>query len=395
MPAERLFTRPFVAASLANLFQELAWSLFLHFPGFLHALGADEVQIGILVGLTAVASITIRPLIGTGMDRQGRRVVIIAGNVLHVVVLGLYLTISTLGPWVYVVRILHGLASAMLFTSLFTYAADWVPAARRTQGLAIFGISGLLPIGLGGLVGDVILDGGDFRDLFLAALTMAALALALSLPLRDAPTVGAARREASRGFRAALLQRDLLPMWALALVFSLALAAFFTFLKTFVLETGLGSVGLFFAVYTGTAIALRAFAGDVPDRVGQKRVLYPAFAALAAGFLVLAAANSAAHVAAAGLLSGIGHGYGFPIMFGMVVTRAREAERGSAMSIFTALFDVGALAGGPAFGLAIRLGGYPVMWVLAAALVLGGSLLFALWDRRRAPTPVAIEQPSP
>lgn len=391
MPNERLFTRPFVAASLANLFQELAWSLFLHFPGFLHALGADEVQIGILVGLTAVASITIRPLIGTGMDRRGRRVVIVAGNVLHVVVLSLYLTISTLGPWVYVVRILHGLASAMLFTSLFTYAADWVPAARRTQGLAIFGISGLLPIGLGGLLGDVILDGGGFRDLFLAALTMAALALALSLPLRDAPAVGVARREPSRGFRAALVQRDLLPMWALALVFSLALAAFFTFLKTFVLETGLGSVGLFFAVYTGTAIALRALAGDVPDRLGQKRVLYPAFAALAAGFLVLAAADSATDVAVAGLLSGIGHGYGFPIMFGMVITRAREAERGSAMSIFTALFDVGALVGGPAFGLAIRLGGYSVMWVLAAATVMGGSLLFAVWDRRGAPAPVAVD----
>lgn len=391
MPNERLFTRPFVAASLANLFQELAWSLFLHFPGFLHALGADEVQIGILVGLTAVASITIRPLIGTGMDRRGRRVVIVAGNVLHVVVLSLYLTISTLGPWVYVVRILHGLASAMLFTSLFTYAADWVPAARRTQGLAIFGISGLLPIGLGGLLGDLILDGGDFRDLFLAALTMAALALALSLPLRDAPAVGVARREPSRGFRAALVQRDLLPMWALALVFSLALAAFFTFLKTFVLETGLGSVGLFFAVYTGTAIALRALAGDVPDRLGQKRVLYPAFAALAAGFLVLAAADSATDVAVAGLLSGIGHGYGFPIMFGMVITRAREAERGSAMSIFTALFDVGALVGGPAFGLAIRLGGYSVMWVLAAATVMGGSLLFAVWDRRGAPAPVAVD----
>ena len=146
----RLFTRAFVSVFLANTFMELAWSLFLHFPGYLHDLGADEFQIGILVGVAALASIGIRPWIGRAMDLRGRRQVIIAGNILHVAVLALYLTVTALGPWVYIVRILHGLASAMLFTSLFTYAADVVPAARRTQGIAIFGISGLMPIGLGG-----------------------------------------------------------------------------------------------------------------------------------------------------------------------------------------------------------------------------------------------------
>lgn len=388
---ERIFTRAFVSVFAANTFMELAWSLFLHFPGYLQDLGADEIQIGILVGVTAIASIAIRPWIGTVMDLRGRRQVIIAGNVLHVLVLALYLTITALGPWVYIVRILHGLASAMLFTSLFTYAADVVPASRRTQGIAIFGISGLMPIGLGGLLGDFILSVGDFTTLFITAMGLASAALLLALPLRDVVTGHSG--EDRRGFWDSLGQRDLLPLWLAALVFSLALATFFTFLKTFVIETGIGSVGLFFAVYTGTAVGLRIIAADLPDRLGQKQVMLPAFGMMAAGFVVLSSATDAADIAIAGFLSGVGHGYVFPIMFGMVVTRARPSERGAASAIFTAVFDVGTLVGGPMFGLAIRLGDYRAMWLLAAGLVVVGAATFAWWDRRMV-NEVPIESPA-
>jgi predicted MFS family arabinose efflux permease len=375
---DRLFTRAFVSVFVANTFMELAWSLFLHFPGYLHDLGADEIQIGILVGMTAVASIVIRPWIGTAMDVRGRRRVILAGSFLHVAVLGLYLTVTALGPWVYIIRILHGLASATLFTSLFTYAADVVPASRRTQGIAIFGISGLLPIGLGGLLGDFILSVGDFTTLFTTAVGLAVASLLLVLPMQEIPSseAGGARR----GFWAALRQHDLMPLWLAALVFSLALATFFTFLKTFVIETGIGSVGLFFAVYTGTAIGLRLVAADLPDRLGQKRVMFPAFGMMVAGFIVLSTADGVGDMAVAGFLNGVGHGYVFPIMFGMVVTRARPSERGSASAIFTAVFDVGTLVGGPLFGLAIRLGDYQAMWLLAAGLVAVGAAVFARWD---------------
>ena len=65
-------------------------------------------------------------------------------------------TVEALGPWIYTVRVLHGFAEAMLFTALFTYAADHVPRSRRTQGLAFFGVSGILPMALGGIIGGAI-----------------------------------------------------------------------------------------------------------------------------------------------------------------------------------------------------------------------------------------------
>ena len=80
----------------------------------------------------------------------------------------------------------------------------------------------------------------------------------------------------------------------------------------------------------------------------------------------------------------------FLIMFGLVVTRARPSERGSASAIFTAVFDVGTLVGGPLFGLAIRLGDYRAMWLLAAGLVVVGATAFAWWDHQVEKEPMVV-----
>lgn len=374
-----LFTPRFVLAWFVSMFGGLAFFLFVHFPGYLEDLGAGEFEIGLIVGITAFAAIVVRPQIGKEMDRRGRRPVILAGGTLNVVVLFLYLSVTSLGPWIYFVRVLHGLAEAMLFASVFTYAADIVPPENRTQGLALFGISGMLPIALGGLVGDFVLERWDFQALFITSAALAVIALALSLPLAESISPAGSSVEIS--FIRSLWQRDLMPLWWMTVVFSLALSAYFTFLRTFVDETGIGSVGTFFAAYSAVAIFLRVTTGWLPDRVGPKKVLFPALLLFASGFMLLASVASDSTVILAGALCGAGHGYAFPILYALAFSRADRHNRGSASAIFTGLFDVGTLVGGPIFGALIATFSYGVMFGTAAAWVLLGGLLFAAWDR--------------
>lgn len=379
MTRPRLLSRPLVLSFLANLAQGLSFFLFVHFPRFLEDLGANSVEIGILFAVTAVASVAVRPAIGSALDRRGRRAVILAGAALNTVVLLMYFPVDALGPYVYAVRILHGFSIATLFTGLFTYAADVIPAERRVEGIALFGVSGLLPIALGGLIGDIVLSTGDFDDLFLTSLGFGLLALALVYPLRE--PAGTRVVEGRRKFFETIRQPDLRPVWWITGIFSLALSAYFTFLRTFIDEVGFGSVGLFFAAYSTVAIAERITLGWLPERVGQKRVLLPAIVALGAGLVVLAGAGNAVGVAVAGALCGGGHGFVFPILSAVTVTRASAAERGSAMSIFTALFDVATLIGGPLFGVAIALVDYRGTFTLAAAILAAGTAVFFAWDR--------------
>src|SRR6185503_13705604 len=109
---------------------------------------------------------------------------------------------------------------------------DIVPTARRIEGIALFGVSGMLPMGLAGVLGDRLLLGGGYGRLFVVASAFSIVALLLSLPLRDPP---AAPGQPPRGLVAALTQPDLVPLWFIGIVFATALAGHFTFLKTFVM----------------------------------------------------------------------------------------------------------------------------------------------------------------
>ena len=379
---EPLFTRPFLLAGSAHLLHSLAFYLYLSVPGFLAELGASEPQIGAIFGVTAASAILLRPPLGKVMDTRGRRVVALTGGVLSTLVCAAYLTVHALGPWVVVVRIAHGLSEAMLFASLFAIAADLVPASRRIEGIAWFGVTGLMPMALSGPLAELFLASGGYRALFLASVAFSAVALLLTLPIRDVPPPVSETRP--RGVLAALAQPDLRPLWLLGVVFAAVLAAPFTYIKTFVMTTHIGSFGHFVSAYGAAATVTRIGFGTLPERAGPKRVLVPALAAQAGGMVLLALATSPGFLVGAGLLAGVGHGFVFPILLGLVVTRARAEERGAALSIFTALFDCGTLIGAPTLGFVIHAAGYPAMFAVAAATVTAGAIAFVAWDRARA-----------
>lgn len=377
---ERLFTRSFLLVSIANFTAGMTYALFLHFSGYLAELGASDTEIGFIYGVMAVSAILMRPLLGTAMDRYGRRPVILAGNLINIVFVLLYLTITAIGPWVYVVRIGHGIGEAMLFSAYFTYGTDVVPSSRRTEGIAIFGVSGLLPIAVAGIVGDLVLSAFGFQALFITAAGFAIATLLLSLPLPERkPTVSDGEKR--RGFWRIVAMRELLPIWWLLGAFAAVLNGYFVFIRRYVDDTGVGSVGLFFTAYVALAILERVFLGWLPDRIGRTRVLYPSLVALALGFFVLAGAGSAVGIAVAGALCGAGHGFTFPILTAMLVDRAPDTDRGSAMAFFTALFDIGLLIGGPILGAIIDNAGWSVMFVTSGVALLAASAAFVRIDR--------------
>ncbi len=196
------------------------------------------------------------------------------------------------------------------------------------------------------------------------------------------------------GIGHALAQRDLMPLWFLGTVFGLVLTGIFVFVKRFVMETGVATVGTFFTAYTGAAIAVRLVGGRLPDRVGAKRVLMPALATLVAGFFCLAAAGTAREVLAAGVLCGLGHGFVYPTLSSLVVSRASESGRGAAISIHTSLPDVGGLIGAPLLGWLIEVRGFSAMFAAGGAILALGSLFFAGWDRRATHAPADPASPS-
>lgn len=369
------FTRLFTAAIL----QELSFALLIHLPGYLSELGATEGLIGVLYASSAVLSLLFRPWLGRILDLTHRRTVLLVSAVANMAVIIALTSTSEWGPYLWALFLVQRTIQIALFTTMLTYAADAIPMERRTQGLAIFGLSGLIPIAVGGFAGDVLIANIGFDGLFYGA-TVASLTSWLfvwSLPVL--PVKGFQPR---RSFWAAFAQRNLLPLWLATLLFSVGLESLFTFTRTFVDERQVGTAGLFFAVYGITAAVTRIAGGQMYDRIPHRPLLVGAIGAYGVGLAFMGFAEAVPLLVLAAVTTGTAHGAAFPLLSSEVVNRARVNERGSAMATFTSIFDLALLAGAPSVGFVIEGFGYLAAFAGLGAALLLGAVVYRRWDRR-------------
>lgn len=368
------FPRLFTAAIL----QELSFMMLVHVPGYLSKLGASEGMIGLLFSACAVASLLMRPLLGRILDLTHRRTVILITGVLNVGVLLLLATTSVWGPYLWALFIIQRVLQLALFTTVLTYAADSIPVARRTQGLAIFGLSGLIPIAVGGIAGDITINAFGFLGLFVVSAIASSIAWFFFYRLPVLPIRGPQDR---RNFWQALIQKNLLPLWFITLLFSIGLEALFVFTRTYVQARQIGSAGLFFATYGVVAAVTRILGGRLYDRIAHRVLLVTAVSMYGVGLGAMALAGGVPVFMLAAAMTGMAHGIAFPLLSSQVVNRARESERGSAMSIFTSIFDVALLAGAPVVGLLIDMQSYLVAFGATGVVLVVGASVYWWWDR--------------
>ncbi len=373
------FGPDFAKVFAAALLQEVSFFLMVHFPGYLDGLGVTESVIGVLYAAAAVLALLFRPALGRILDLTHRRTVLLVTGVLNAAVVLALATTSVWGPLLWVLFLSQRVLQIALFTTMLTYGADSIPVEHRTQGLALLGLSGLLPIAVGGVAGDLVIDAYGFTALFVLAATSSLGSWLLVWRLPVLPVLG---RQPRRGFWAALAQRNLLPLWWVTLSLSIGMETLFTFTRTYVADRGVGSTGLFFGIYGLAAASVRIFGGRHYDNIPHRPFVVGATTSYGLGLALMAVAGSVPVLAAAAILGGLAHGVLFPILTSQVVNRARTAERGSAMSIFTSIFDIALLASAPAVGALIDGFSYLVAFSMVAVALGIGAVVYAICDRR-------------
>lgn len=362
---ERLYTRHFWTAAASHFLLGMGFWMFVVFPLHLGDLGASTVRIGVLIALEPTAAVLVRLPLGALMAQRGRRWILRAGGVLNLLAVALYPMVDDVGLGMAAVRILHGVGIGALFTTFFTYAADIAPVTRRTEGLVVFGISGILPTALAPALGEELVLRSGFTAMFFAAIAFSLASLVVTWWLAE-PDDDLAEAS-THGFWRFARERQKWGVWATAFFFSVAMSSYVAFLEPYARSRGFERAGVFFFCYSVAAVTLRLFGRNLPDRVGPRRMLVPALASLTAGLYLVARFASLRTLGAAGLLCGMGHGYLFPILSGMAIEGTDRRARGSAMSFYTAVFDLGQMLGPPFFGWVAEAAGFPVIFLCAMA----------------------------
>jgi len=349
------------------------------------ALGGDELTIGLVLGTGLAVSVGLRPTVGALLDRLGRRRVLLAAGVMNVASFPPFLLLGGTGPWLYVLATLHLVVGGALFAAYFTYAADLVPAGRRIEGIAIFGVAGMAPNGLGPWLGEAIIERTGFAGFLFAATGFALVSLALTTLIEErcaVPVHAAAPRSAARDMARLVLRGGLLPVMAATVLFGAGINAAFYFVAPFTRDLHIARAAPFFAAYASTTIALRVFGRRLPDRMGAHPIAVPSFGVFALGLAALCLLPQRGVLVAAGMACGAGHGSLFPVLNGLAVTRTPPRFHGTVVSLYTAALDGGAVLGTPLCGAIAHAAGYRAMFAVMAAASLAGLLLMTRDARR-------------
>lgn len=268
-----LLTGPFVALCVANFLAFLGVTMLFLLPVFLRGLGANESDIGLVMGAGQLGAAVAIPIVGVLSDRIGRRRFLLAGYVLLAGgALGLLL-VDELGPLLYLLRVIQGFGFAGCLVAGATMISDMAPPRRLAQAIGLYGVATLVTHALGPSIAEVISVSHGFRAVFIASFGFQLAGLLTSLRIRETRHTG--------------IQPVAQPLWRIAgrpelrmpllagVLQATSFGAVINFLPDYVSQHRLGRVSPYFIAYSLSSLVVRVGFGGLSDRVGRRRVALP------------------------------------------------------------------------------------------------------------------------
>ncbi len=384
-PAPRgYFHRDFGLALAGYFCLYLSISLFYIYPLFFKAFHASQGRIGLIMGLTSVSAIAIRPFFGAAIDRQGGKRIALFGLALMAVCLPFFHFVRDAGLLPLALRAFLGIGWGISMMATIAVCTELAPLDKLAQSIGIVGVAGLIGNSIGPVVGEEIVRRAGFGPLFNVGLALLLLAIGFLAAVREP-----ARQPAAAGAAPNPRLLSVVSLGALLLMGMMTVAhgavrsSIVYFIALFGKSIDLPRVGPFFLVFSGAAILTRLGIGDISDRIGRKRVIFPAALIIAFNLLVISQVRGLGLFLTAGFVAGFGQGLIYPALSTYIIDMMGRANRGLALGFYLSLFDVGMSVGAPLFGWVSDLGGYRRMYLAAALFIFAASVVFQ-W---RAPVP--------
>jgi MFS family permease len=374
--SDRLFTRHFALATLANSVFFLGMTISFVLPVQLEGLGASRAEIGHIIGSFGLTSLVAIPATGALADRFGRRPFMLLGALLFMLVALAFSTLERLGPPFYLLRLVQGLAFSLAFVATNALIVDLAPPGRLGRAIAIFGTTTLLSHAVGPSLGEWIARQYGFSAMWRVAAATSLLALLLFALLGETRRQRSPSDRSELGMLGLALRRGARGALIAGLATAVAFGTAITFIPVFVRARGVPSHAPFFVGYVVAAVIVRLAAGGFGDRFGHRRVASLSAIGFALAVVALALVHRSWQLALAALGFGAAHGWAYPSMNALFVEGAPERSRGRAMALFNLSFNVGITISAFAAGEIAERFGYSTMWgVVGVAAALGALAL--------------------
>jgi MFS family permease len=338
-----LFTRAFLTVAVAELAYFTADGVLLPaLPRYVEGpLGGSDIGVGLVIGAFSVSAFFLRPWAGRIGDRQGRRILMVAGGSIFAVSVVGYLVATSI-PVLVAMRLLTGVGEALFFVGALSANVDLAPPERRGEAFSFASLALYMGIGAGPFIGEAVIGAWGFRAAWLVAIGLALVAVTLSLRL---PSMKPAGSESLEGHRL-VHPAGLLPgVVLLAAIWGMA--GFLAFVPLYALDLGMGGAGLVLGLFSGIVVVIRSVGARIPDRIGASRATRIALVLSACGLTMIGLWRTPAGLLAGTIVMAVGVALFTPALFSVAVEGIPANERGAVMGTTSAFLDL-AFGVGPA-----------------------------------------------
>ncbi len=372
MTAHRILTRDFFYSFLAQFTLSSSFFILLTtLPIYLSKLKTKESEIGILMGILALSSILLRPVIGKALLKSPETRFMMIGSLIFTLTSLAYLFFKPFWPFL-IVRILQGIGWAIFATSVFTLITRISPEAHRGQSLGYFYLAINIAFALAPSFGIFLILQTNFTILILSSAGLSFFALVFSMKLDKTQ-----KSSLPDPFThpSSFFYRKAIPIGLMAFMGSFIWGAVTTFFPLYALSQGISNPGLFFGAVAITLIVSRSLGGRIFDLYPRDRVIFPCIIAHVLAMVILSFSTTLPLFILVAIIWGLGIAFFYPTLVAYTIDLSGES-RGPAVGTYLAFSDFGGSIGAVVMGSILQRTSYRTMFLCTALVGLLNLIYF-------------------
>lgn len=331
-------------------------------PVYAESMGATGFMIGLIFGIFSVSRSIFLPVFGNLSDKKGRKPFIVWGMSFYFLASIAFLFSHSVFALV-MIRLLQGIASAMIVPVAQAYAAEITPAGAEGKIMGLTNISLYAGLSAGPVFGGTIKDAfsiqGSFAAMGIACLVGFILSITLLPSVREENVN--VKRTAPIRYRILVKDRNVLGILIIRFGYMLCVGSFWSFLPLIAdTEYGMSSstIGILMAIIVLTSAVLSYPVGMLADNFSKRFLVYIGGSLTLAGMLMLYSAESVRDLFIVVSLFGLGGGFLTTASTAMTAVMGKHlAATGSVMSLLMAGHSAGMFTGPLLSGLVMDLTG--------------------------------------
>lgn len=349
-------------------------------PIFAEKFGASGIMLGLIFSGYTISRTIMTPIFTRASDRYNRTYFIYTGLLAYSIFSLLYIPANSILS-VFLVRLAHGVASAMVTPISIAFIADLAPKNKEGEYMGTFNIPLFAGFGIGPFIGGVLTDFGGLSSSFFGmfGLSMFALTLSLLYLRKDKPkSIDGPNQRNFISLLTILRNKVMKALFIYRTVRAFGTAGILAFLPILgeSMNISIFSTGLILSANLILGALLQRFGGKLADRYNKRMMMVVGSLLISLALFLMPNSGSFTGLLLLNMIMGIGSAISMPAATAVVVEQGRTFGMGSTIGLFSTAMGLGMVLSPTASGIIMDLINISFVFYISGIVSIIGIIVF-------------------